>query len=81
MSRQDLEDLWRERTNIALSRYRLAKLECAKAIAEQSHSAPPDGSFEYRKTLRAENIALAEYRRVLEIFTDLTVSGKRPPEE
>ena len=79
--RAALEDLWRERTESALRHYRIAKAECAKAISEQSDVEPPDGTFGYRKALRAENTALAEYKRVLTIFTDLTVSGILPPAE
>jgi hypothetical protein len=79
--RDALEDLWRERTESALKHYRIAKAECAKAISMQSEPEPPDGSLAYRKVLRDENAALAEYKRVLTIFTDLTVSGKMPPAE
>lgn len=79
--RQILEDLWRERAQIALERYRIAQAECKRAIAAITDAAPRDGSFAYRQALRAENFALAEYRRVLTIFTDLTVSGKMPPQE
>ena len=79
--REALEDLWRERTENAQRHYRIAKAECAKAISEQSGAAPPDGAFGYRKALRIENTALAEYKRVLTIFCDLTVNGKMPPPE
>jgi len=81
LSREALEDLWRERTEAALKRYRIAKVECAKAISEQNGMEPPDGSFAYRKALRVENAALAEYRHVLLIFSDLVASGKMPPAE
>jgi hypothetical protein len=37
-----------------------------------------DGNFALRKALRAENFALAEYHRVLTIFTDLVLRGKIP---
>ena len=80
-NRMALEDLWRERLRIALERYRNAKVEGRIAIRQQEEAAPPDGSFAYRKTLRVENAALVEYRRVLRIFTDLTVNRKMPPAE
>jgi hypothetical protein len=80
-SRSELEDLWRERTQIALSRYQIAKDECRKAIAEQADAMSPDGSFAHRKALRAENAALAEYRRLLAIFNDLVTNGTMPPAE
>jgi len=79
--REALEDLWRERTETAQKHYRIAKAECAKAISMQSDVEPPDGTFGYRKALRLENAALAEYSRVLRIFIDLTVDGRMPPEE
>jgi hypothetical protein len=79
--REALEDLWRERTDLARRRYRIAKAECAKAISEQSDAAPPDGTFGYRKALRAENAALAEYSRVLRIFGDLVANGKMPQDD
>ena len=79
--REALEDLWRERMQIAMNRYRIAKVACADAIAEQADSAPPDGSFAYRQALRVETAALVEYRRVLLIFTDLVANRKMPREE
>jgi len=79
--REALEELWRGRVQSAMNCYRDAKAECAKAISAQSDVEPPDGSFAYRRALRIENTALAEYRRVLTIFTDLTVSGVVPPED
>ena len=36
---------------------------------------------EHQKALRAENAALAEYSRVLRIFTNLTVRGIIPDED
>ena len=66
---------------MALGRYRIAKAECAKAILLQSDATPPDGSFGYRKALRVETAALAEYKRVLFIFTDLVANGKLPPDD
>ena len=64
---------------IAPSRYRIAKSALAEAMDALPDAAPPDGTFAYRQSLRSENAALAEYRRVLRIFTDLTVDGKMPP--
>jgi hypothetical protein len=64
-----------------LSRYRIARDACADAISHQSDAAPPDGSFAYRQTLRVENAALAEYRRILKIYNDLVIDRKLPPVE
>jgi hypothetical protein len=76
-----LENIWRDRVDIALERYRLSRDECRRAIEEHYDAAQPDGSFAYTKALRAETAALAEYRRVLAILNDLTLSGKMPPAE
>jgi hypothetical protein len=81
LTRVALEGIWRERTKGAHSRYRIAKAECAKAVSMQSDVEPADGTFGYRKALALENVALAEYKRVLTIFTELTVHGKMPPAE
>src|SRR4051812_4608452 len=81
LSRRDLEDLWRERMQIARIRYRIARDACSDAMARQPDAAPPDGSFGYTQALRAANAALAEYRRLLIIFNDLVINGKMPPAE
>ncbi len=39
-----------------------------------------DGDFAYRRALQAENVALAEYKRILRVFADLVVEGKTPDE-
>ncbi|MBZ5578493.1 MAG: hypothetical protein LAP40_18170 [Acidobacteriia bacterium] len=38
----------------------------------------PDGDFAYGNAIRADREALAEYARVLRIFTDLTLHGRLP---
>ena len=38
----------------------------------------PDGHLLYQRALRAEYVALAEYSRVLGVFSDLVVNGKHP---
>ena len=40
----------------------------------------PDGNFAFQKALRAENFGLAEYSRVLQIFTDLMYVDEIPDE-
>lgn len=50
-SRQELENLWRERLQEAHRRYLIAKAECARAKAEQLDKITPfpDGEFAFRK--------------------------------
>ena len=81
--RPALEDLWKERLRIVRTRYQLAVKESRLLLDEQMSglTPEPDGSFAYRQALEKERTALAEYRRVLEIFADLTVHGKLPEED
>ena len=81
--RRALEDLWKERLGIARTRYQLAIRQSSLLVDEQKSglTPEPDGSFAYRQALEKERTALAEYRRVLEIFADLTMHGKLPEED
>ena len=80
--RQALENLWRERLNDAKLRLDFAR-NFVKEL-QRDHLAggvpPPDGEFAFRKALTAENRALAEYNRVLHIFSDLVVRRQLPNE-
>jgi hypothetical protein len=82
-SRRDLEALWKERTRDARRLYRIAQAECERVRQEQHGGSAPsqDAHRAISIALQIENAALAEYSRVLKIFTDLTVSGKMPPAE
>jgi len=79
-SRQELEDLWRERLNEALRRYRVAKLETSTALIQTRNGEmpSPDGNFAFRKAQGVENIALVECKRLLIIFNRLVIDGKIP---
>jgi len=81
--RQSLEDVWRERAQVALTRYRAARTTTAELRAQHAEwlTPTPDGSFAVTRALRVENAALSEYRRVLVIFNDLVIHGKMPPDE
>ena len=81
--RRALEDTWKERLQIVRTRYQLAIKESRLLLDEQkSRLVPePDGSFAYRQALEKEKRALAEYRRVREIFADLTMHDKLPQED
>ncbi len=81
-NKQQLEDLWRERLNTAKLRLDFAR-QYMKEVQRDRNSGDipgPDGNFAYQKALRAENTALAEYNRVLRVFTKLVVDGKIPDE-
>ena len=81
--RRALEDTWKERLGIVRTRYQLATKESGLLLDEQKSGLmpEPDGSFAYRQALEKEKRALAEYRRVLEIFADLTMHDKLPQED
>ena len=75
-----LEETWRDRLEQASHCYRSAQLEAAKASGEaRSGDIPhPDGQFAASRALQVASTALAEYRRVLNIFNELVLNGKIP---
>ncbi len=79
-NRQELEDFWCAKTQDALSRCRGATAERRKKVQEQNAllTPGPDDYLAVGLAIKAETDALVEYRRVLEIFTDLIVQGKKP---
>ena len=80
--RLELEERWRARLKEAHEKYRAAKIANTQFQEnwKPSKDADPDGCFERQRVMRAETAALREYARVLQIFTELTVSGKAPKE-
>jgi len=79
---QRIADLWRGRLLDARKKYDLAVTE-SKTVGTDFTAGTlptPDGGQNMVNTLRAETRARNEYLRVLRIFTDLVVSGKRPEE-
>lgn len=78
-----LEEVWRRRLGDAKLRLEFARdyvLELQKDLKADGIPAP-DGNFAYQQALRSETNALAEFRRVLQIFRDLTMDGKIPDED
>src|SRR5215831_16527523 len=78
--RQALEKLCRTRLDEVKLRVELAR-NFLREIHEDTKNGTlprPDGEFAYRRAVRAENLALAEYTRILRIFHNLTVNGKVP---
>jgi len=78
-----LEDLWRRRLEDAELRLTFARQYLAEVQRDfpSSRRVHSDGAFAYQHALRAETFALAEYKRVLQIFTDLVTHGKIPEEQ
>ena len=82
-TRQRLEALWRSRVTDAKLRLEFARLFLKEVQTDLAADVVPvaDGQFAFRQALRAENAALAEYNRVLRIYTDLTMNGTVPDED
>jgi CheY-like chemotaxis protein len=76
-----LEDLWRSKLEEAKLRYNAATEEYRKLLKETPEGvAPlPDSPVAYARQRETET--LAEYKRVLRVFTDLSVHGKQREEE
>jgi len=75
-------DRWRQRLNDANLRLDFSR-NFLKEVQRDSAAGGipvPDQHYAYRKALRAERFALAEYSKVLRIFTDLVVNGTIPDE-
>lgn len=81
--RQQLENFWREKLQQSRTRFEAGKEHAKQAITERNEALTPssDGAFAVSQSSQAESRALAEYRRVLLLFTDLVVHGKMPPED
>ena len=79
-TRQTPEDSWRLRVEETQFRYREATDQYRKLLQEQPDGTPHDPNSALALARRAESEALAEYTRVLRIFTELAVNGKMPEE-
>jgi hypothetical protein len=79
-TRRILEDSWRLRLDEAHVHYRKATDQYRKSLQDQPdvrlHN--PNGALAVAR--QAESEALAEYARVLQVFTELTMNGKIPDE-
>ena len=75
-----LEDFWRLRLKDARAQYDLAAGLCKMAGTEFTDGTlpTPDGGANLFSALSAEGAARDEYMRVLRIFADLVLRGKRP---
>ena len=75
-----MEDRWRDCVRDAQLRLAVARNSVTELHRdlESGHIPSLDGTFAYQKALRIETMALAEFCRVLRIFTDLILEGKIP---
>jgi len=78
--RQRLEELWRFRLVEARIKHEKAVAGSRAASRDFEARQPPPSDGNLTRALMAERAARDEYMRVLRIFTDLMVTGKRPEE-
>ncbi|MGC4053366.1 MAG: hypothetical protein QM757_29035 [Paludibaculum sp.] len=78
--RQELEDSWRARLEVASIRYQAATAKYRRMLEEQNDEAPmgPESTDALVRALQAESEARIEYGRVLRTLTDLTMYDKLP---
>jgi hypothetical protein len=79
-----LENTWRKRASDAWYRYRDRSDDFHavwKGYFNDPMSLTADGARAIHRAREAESQALAEYVRVLKIYTDFIISGKTPPKE
>jgi CheY-like chemotaxis protein len=79
--RQELEDLWRAKLEEAQGRYNAATEEYRRLLAGKPDGVPANPDSPVARARQAQSVALAEYSRVLRVFTELTVHGRRPEEQ
>ena len=82
-SRRELEEFWLFRVRDARTHYQQAAEQRQRMVEELNQKLIPytDGSFAIARARRAESTALADWGRVLSIYTDLLFKGKVPPPE
>ncbi len=76
--REQLCAEWREKLELAKRAYEAARLTVKTRDWHDSRMPLSDGVLCNQQAILAETRALIEYRRVLTIFHNLTVHGKRP---
>lgn len=80
-SREELERLWRDRLADAKLRLDFARNFMKEVQVDfPLNDSSPDHRYAFQRALRVENAALAKYRRVLRIFSELILEGKVPDE-
>src|SRR5579864_6085788 len=81
LDRRQLEDLWRSKLDQIQLRYKAATEEYRRLLGETPAGMPPASDGPLFRARQAESEALAEYARVLRVFTELTMNGTRPEEQ
>jgi len=80
-SRHELDERWRQKLCTARQRYEEASDAFRIACEEHLGTLPTsDSTFAIAHARKVESAAMAEYMRILKIFTDLLLYGKAPEE-
>ncbi len=81
--RRQLQPHWLERLQAAQRDYERARDAATDALTEwRRESIPkPDGLLAFQKASALERETLQEYMRTLEVFRDLIIYDKLPPED
>jgi hypothetical protein len=80
-TRQDLENAWRVRFEMARERYQMASRQYRKLLDGRPEGLIPQHDAPLALAQHAESEALAEYTRILKLFTELTVHDQIPEEQ
>ena len=78
--RRELEEIWRSRLEAARRRYGDAMEMCSELLGRAPDGVPSGPTSIWARAQEAKREALAEYSRMLQVFTDLAVHGKLPEE-
>lgn len=79
-TRQEAEAFWRGRLIDARIQLRFARdyVREVQRDLESGNIGQADGQYAFQHAMRAENLALEHYEKVLRIVEDLIVRGKMP---
>jgi hypothetical protein len=82
-NRRQVEELWRQRVAHARARYDAASKAFRETWGEHFEKEPlsADPTLAIRKAREVESAALAEYMRVLKIYTRLVLDGVLPDDQ
>jgi hypothetical protein len=81
-SRQELEEIWRQRVRQARLRYEDASAAFRSTWGEHFETRlSADPMHAIQQARKVESQALTEYVRVLKIFTELVLRGKAPRDQ
>ena len=78
LSQNQLQENWRLRTEECRASYTSATQKYRWLLEQEPDGCPPSSNGTLALASQAQSDALAEYSRVLRIFTDLTIHGKLP---